>query len=191
MTKDSGSPKAGERGERSPVPRQAEEPVSAEVVEAQPVDELQQLRDEAAARLDDARRIKAEFENYKKRMLREQTTQIERASSGIVEQMLPVLDAFKLALIAGERARPENGSDYQSLVRGVELVYGELIDVMRKEGLEEIEAEGKPFDPSEHEAVMETGEFADGQPYVAEVMRTGYRLRGRVLRPAMVKVERR
>lgn len=150
-------------------------------------DELAKARADADARLDDARRLKAEFENYKKRVMRDQASMVERASGALVERLLPVLDSFRLALIAADRTK-----DYEALVRGVELVYGELRDVMHKEGLEEIESDGKPFDPEIHEAVMEAeGGTPGGEPYVADVLRTGYRLKGRVLRPTMVKVERR
>jgi molecular chaperone GrpE len=74
------------------------------------------------------------------------------------------------------------------VAKGVELVFAELVGALEKAGLERIDAIGKPFDPEEHEAVMQEG--GDGEPVVGDVMRTGYRLKGRVLRPAMVKVTR-
>ncbi|MHB8513104.1 MAG: nucleotide exchange factor GrpE [Actinomycetota bacterium] len=163
------------------------EVVQAEVVETEEPDELAQARAEAAARLDDARRIKAEFENYKKRVQRDLESLSRRGSESMIEKLLPVLDAFQLALIAADRTK-----DYDALVRGVELVYGEIRDVLHKEGLEEIESLGKPFDPEVHEAVMESEHgSADGDPHVSDVLRPGYRFKGRVLRPAMVKVERK
>jgi molecular chaperone GrpE len=150
-------------------------------------DELAKARREAAEHLDDLKRLKAEFENYRKRVLKEQTQLVERASQGLVEKIMPVLDNFELALIAADRSK-----DYESLVRGVELVYGELMDLLHREGLQKIEAMGKPFDPTQHEAVLEVGDGpAEGDPVVAEVVRNGYTLKGRVLRPAMVKVVRR
>lgn len=147
--------------------------------------ELDRLRDEAQTHLEDARRIKAEFENYKKRILREQTAVIERASGSMIERLLPVLDSFRLALVAADRTKND-----REFLRGVELVYGELLEVLKKEGLEEIDAEGKPFDPEVHEAVMQVSspEVPDG--HVAEVMRTGYTVKGRVIRPAMVSVSK-
>jgi molecular chaperone GrpE len=148
--------------------------------------ELERVRAEAASHLDDTRRLKAEFENYRKRVLREQTSLVEHASAALIERLLPVLDNFELALIAADRTK-----DYDALVRGVELVYGELLDVLHKEGLAKIEAEGTPFDPERHEAVMEAESPATGDPYVADVLRTGYTLKGRVVRPSMVKVTRR
>jgi len=128
-----------------------------------------------------AQRVQADFENYRKRVLREQTSVVERATEALVESLLPVLDSFELALTtlddAGEKVR-----------KGFELVYAELLGVLEKAGLERIDTDGKPFDPNVHEAVMQ--EEGDGDPVVAETMRTGYRLKGRVLRPAMVKVTR-
>ena len=157
---------------------------------AAPVDlegELPKARREAAEHLDDLKRLKAEFENYRKRVLREQTSLVERASAQLVERLLPVLDNFELALIAADRTK-----DYEALVRGVEIVFGELADLLHKEGLQKIEALGKPFDPTQHEAVLEVGDGpAEGEPVVAEVVRNGYTLKGKVVRPAMVKVVRR
>jgi len=157
---------------------------------AKPVDveaELAKARKEAGEHLDDLKRLKAEFENYRKRVLREQTAVVERASEQLVERLLPVLDNFELALIAADRTK-----DYEALVRGVELVFGELADLLHKEGLRKIDALGKPFDPNLHEAVLEVGDGpAEGDPIVAEVVRNGYTLKGKVVRPAMVKVVRR
>jgi molecular chaperone GrpE len=150
-------------------------------------DELAKARREAAEHLDDLKRLKAEFENYRKRVLREQTAVIERAAEQVLEKLLPVLDNFELALIAADRTK-----DYEALVRGVEIVFGELTELMHKEGLHKIDALGKPFDPTTHEAVLEVGEGpSEGEPVVAEVVRNGYTLKGKVIRPAMVKVVRR
>ena len=101
-----------------------------------------------------------------------------------MRRLLEVLDDFELALLhSGEDV------DQDRLLKGVELVYAKLLDALRAEGLERIEAEGKPFDPTMHEALMQTGE-GEGEPHVVEVFRPGYALRGRVLRPAGVRVER-
>jgi molecular chaperone GrpE len=172
----------------------SEEAPPSEEVEIQPArtevetvqQELDKAREEAAANLDDARRIKAEFENYRKRMLKEQTSLVEGASLALIEQLLPVLDDFELALLAADHAKDDN------FVRGVEMVYGSLLDVLRRQGLEKIDAAGKPFDPSQHEAMMEIpGGSPDGDPSVAEVVRSGYTLKGRVIRPARVTVIRK
>lgn len=147
--------------------------------------ELEEATGEAAAYLDDLRRLKAEFENYRKRVLKEQTTIVEFAARQMVEKLLPVLDNFELALLAADRSQ-----DYEKLVRGVEMVFGELLGLLHKEGLRKIEAQGKRFDPEQHEAVMEA-EGGEGEPVVVDVLRPGYLLKGRVVRPAMVKVARR
>jgi molecular chaperone GrpE len=130
-------------------------------------------------------RLAAEFDNYRKRVLKEQTRAVEMASQPLMHRLLEVVDEFELALMAAEQ-RP----DFDRFLHGVELVYAKLIDSLRAEGLEKIEAQGRPFDPSQHEALMQSGE-AEGEPVVADVLRPGYTLRGRVIRPAGVKVVRR
>lgn len=153
-----------------------------EVVEAAIVEEVSELdaaRAEAAQYLDDLLRLKAEFENFRKRIARDQAQVVERAAAGVVERLLPVLDNFDLALIAAGTTQ-----DYEAMMRGVELVYSELRDTLRKEGLQRMEALGQRFDPESHEAVMHDG---DGETVVDE-MRPGYLFGGRVMRPAMVKV---
>ena len=150
---------------------------------AEELDELAQTQAERDEYLDTLRRVQADFENYRKRVIREQTALVERATEGLVERLLPVLDSFELAL------RNLDADDVDDRVRkGVELVFAELLGVLEKTGLSRIEAEGKPFDPNEHEAVLQEG--GEGEPVVTEVMRTGYRFKGRLLRPAMVKVTR-
>ena len=149
-----------------------------------PPTELDEARRQAAEYLDHLQRLKAEFENYRKRVLKEQTRAVELASEGLMLKLLEVLDEFELALVAAEQ-KP----DLEKFAKGVEMVYAKLREILRSEGLERIEAEGKPFDPERHEALFQTGR--DGDPHVAEVLRPGYTLKGKVLRPAGVKVERR
>jgi molecular chaperone GrpE len=152
---------------------------------AAPSSELEEARKQAAEYLDHLQRLKAEFENYRKRVLKEQTRAVELASEGLMLKLLEVLDEFELALLAAEQ-KP----DLEKFAKGVEMVYAKLREILRSEGLERIEAEGKPFDPERHEALFQTG-GQDGDPHVAEVLRPGYTLKGKVLRPAGVKVERR
>jgi molecular chaperone GrpE len=143
-------------------------------------DELARVTAERDEYLAHLQRTQAEFDNYRKRQLRDQTVHLERANASLVEQLLPVLDSFELALGSG-------GTDVERLRKGVELVYGELLGALEKAGLERIEALGKPFDPEEHEAVMHV-EDDGGEPGVRDVVRSGYRFKGRVIRPTMVKV---
>ncbi len=142
---------------------------------------LQRERDDL---LDTTRRLQADFENYRKRVLREQTTLVERSTEGLLEQLLPVLDSFELAL-----GNLEAGEVDENVRKGIELVYAELSSVVERSGLERIECLDAPFDPNEHEAVMQ--DDGDGEPHVDGVLRTGWKLKGRVLRPAMVKVTRK
>jgi molecular chaperone GrpE len=162
----------------------SEEEAAASQLEAD-LARLTQVESERDEYLETLRRVQAEFENYRKRVIKEQTALVDRATSGLVEQLLPVLDSFELALKNVDSA---GSDDIESVRKGVELVYAELLGVLEKAGLSRIEAEGKPFDPNVHEAVMQ--EDGDGEPIVTDVLRTGYTLKGRVLRPAMVKVSR-
>jgi len=144
------------------------------------IDSLQRERDDL---LDTTRRLQADFENYRKRVLREQTALVERATENLLEQLLPVLDNFELAMTNLER------SDVDEQVRkGIELVFSEFVNVLERAGLQRIDALDAPFDPNEHEAVLQ--DDGEGEPHVGAVLRTGWKLSGRVLRPAMVKVTR-
>jgi molecular chaperone GrpE len=145
--------------------------------------DLEAARAEAESYLDDLRRLQADFDNYRKRTLREQTARAASASQALVTRLLPVLDNFELAVSAAEQSR-----DFDRMLKGVEMVFGELREVLQGEGLVKIEAEGKPFDPERHEAVVAV-EQEDAEPgMVVDIVRAGYELRGKVLRPAMVRV---
>jgi molecular chaperone GrpE len=150
---------------------------------AQLIADIESLQRERDDLLDTTKRLQADFENYRKRVLREQTDLVERASEGMVEQLLPVLDSFELAL-----ANLEGDGDIERVRKGIELVYAEFLGVLERAGLEPIAAHGAPFDPNEHEAVLQ--DDGDGEPHVGDVLRAGWKLKGRVLRPAMVKVVR-
>ena len=145
--------------------------------------DLDKARAEAESYLDDLRRLQADFDNYRKRTLREQTARAASASQALVARLLPVLDNFELAVSSAERSR-----DFDRMLKGVEMVFGELREVLEGEGLVRIEAEGKPFDPERHEAVIAVEEEGTEPGTVVDIVRTGYELRGKVLRPAMVKV---
>jgi len=166
----------------APGPQPNADPGAAEAAQFESdLDALQRERDDL---LDTTRRVQADFENYRKRVVREQTALVERSTEALLEQLLPVLDSFELAV------RNLEGSEVDEKVRkGIELVYAELTGVMERSGLERIEARGARFDPNEHEAVLQ--DDGDGEPRVEDVLRAGWKLKGRVLRPAMVKVTRK
>jgi molecular chaperone GrpE len=183
---------AGEAEEQVVTERADEEPEAA-APEEPPAEEsdpaaiaaadLAAARADAESYLDDLRRLQADFDNYRKRTLREQTARTASASQALVARLLPVLDNFELAVSHAEQSR-----DFDRMLKGVEMVFGELREVLQGEGLVKIEAEGKPFDPERHEAVVAVEQEGAEPGTVVDVVRTGYELRGKVLRPAMVKV---
>ena len=135
------------------------------------LDDVLKERDEFK---DIALRVQADFENYRKRAASQMGDELDRALGKLVEQLLPVLDACEAAVAHG--------------VEGVEQVWSSLIGALQKQGLEALDLAGQPFDPALADAVMH--EEGDGsEPVVLEVLRTGYRWKGRVLRAAMVKVK--
>ena len=126
---------------------------------------------------DIALRLQADFENYKKRVATTQSDEVDRATGKVVEALLPVLDACEAAFSHG--------------VEGVEPIWSALIGALQKQGLEALDLQGKVFDPECAEAVMHEPADGDsnGETVVVDVLRTGYRWKGRVLRAAMVKVK--
>ena len=159
----------------------AEEEVSADDFELEQVEhEIEADIASIAAQRDEylalAQRLQAEFENYKKQTVRRNTEVVEQASAQLAEKLLPVLDAFDNAIIHG--------------IDGIGPLYKVMLDVLEKEGLDVIDTDGVAFDPNLHEAVMhEEGDADQREPLVADTMRTGYTWKGKVLRPAMVKVK--
>jgi molecular chaperone GrpE len=145
--------------------------------------DLEAARAETAQYLDHLQRLQAEFDNYRNRVKRELAEARERGAEPVVRRLLEVLDDFELALMHATE-KP----DLDRFLHGVELVYAKLLDSLKSEGLERMKAEGTPFDPLYHEALIQTGE-GDGEPVVVDVLRPGYTLKGRVLRPAGVRVE--
>ncbi len=163
---------AGEEGEDGDGNRDAADEVLQAAADALEVD-LELLLAEREQYLDAYRRAQADFENYRKQAQKRQDDAVVRSLGSFVEGLLPVLDSCDAALAHGASE--------------VEPVLSALYGALAKEGLERIDPKGSAFDPAEAEAVVhEPGE--GGEQVVAEVLRPGYRWRGRVLRPAMVKV---
>ncbi|MDQ6722284.1 MAG: nucleotide exchange factor GrpE [Candidatus Dormibacteraeota bacterium] len=129
-------------------------------------------------------RLAADFDNYKKRSRQEQLETIQHASADLIARLLPGLDDLHKAL----DHTPE-GID-EAWVKGVELSVRKLEEALRAHGLEAIEAVGKPFDPNVHEAIGHEESADHPEDTVVEVLRSGYRVRDRVVRPALVKVAR-
>src|ERR671910_819039 len=144
------------------------------------LDETEALRTENEELIDTLQRLQAEFENYRKRAQRDQESLVARAHERLVKELLPVLDDLERALVAAEQ------HEEATLEEGVRLVHRALADALQREGLAEIETNGK-FDPHVHEALLtQPSEAEEGS--VIEVLQRGYKLGDRVLRPARVVV---
>jgi len=126
-----------------------------------------------------AQRIQADFENYRKRAAREAAAAGERARSGLVRELLPIVDNLERALASAEEGE-------QHLAQGVRLVHSELIAVLERNGIQQFDPVGEKFDPAEHEALSMRDEGDSG--LVLDVVEKGYRSNGSVLRPARVVV---
>lgn len=145
--------------------------------------EIENLKKEVKENEDKYLRLYAEFENYKRRIQKENQTMKEYQAQGVLNDILPTIDNI-------ERALQIEGQDEQfvSLKKGVQMVYDSLLKALNDNGLERIEAEGQQFDPNFHQAVMqdENSEYESGQ--ITQELQSGYKLKERVLRPSMVKV---
>lgn len=142
--------------------------------------ELQKLKAERDSLLDRLARAQAEFENARRRAAKEQQDFREYAAADAIKALLPVIDSFERAL----QAKSDLG-DFRS---GVELIYKQLQDALAKLGVQPVPAKGEPFNPHVHEAIemVETSDAPDHQ--VIEELQRGYKMKDRLLRPAMVKV---
>ncbi|MBN1288053.1 MAG: nucleotide exchange factor GrpE [Actinobacteria bacterium] len=132
--------------------------------------------------LDSLLRLKADFENYRKRMIKEQTRILETAEADLIRKLLPVIDNLERAL---DHA---GGKSEGGLYEGVEMVLSQMLEILGREGLEEIDPEGEPFDPEHHEAMMVVETDSCPEDQVVEVVQKGYRFGNMLIRPAMVKV---
>jgi molecular chaperone GrpE len=144
-------------------------------------DPLARAEHERDEYLDLARRSQADFENYRKRAAREAAAAGERAKSGLVRELLPIVDNLERAL-----ASAEDGE--QHLAEGVRLVHSELIAVLERNGVKQFDPAGDRFDPAEHEALSMRAEDGAEPGVVLDVVEKGYRANGSVLRPARVVV---
>jgi len=157
-------------------------------VNSQQFEELKERAAKAEEHWDRLLRTTADFENFKKRAGREKQEAIKYANESLLQKLVPVLDNFDMALSAAQVGQSEAA---QSLQTGINMIYQQLRNTLLEAGLEEIDAEGKIFDPNLHEAVSqrETAEVPEGQ--VVQQMRKGYKLRDRLLRPASVVVSKK
>ena len=168
---------AAEGGEES-----ASAPIEAQPGAGSATSETEQLKAERDALLDRLARLQAEFDNARKRAVREQQDFREFAAADVIKNILPTLDSFERALKADA-----DSTDFRS---GIELIYRQFQDALQKIGVQPIVAMGQPFDPRVHEAVemVDTTEVPDH--HVLDELQRGYKYKERLLRPAMVRVAR-
>ncbi|MDI3298314.1 MAG: nucleotide exchange factor GrpE [Bacillota bacterium] len=143
--------------------------------------ELEQARAQAAEYLETAQRLKADFDNYRRRMFQEQARWKADGVAEAVLELLPVADNLERALAAG-------GSAAEALRQGVELTLRQLREALARLGVEAVESVGRPFDPAVHEAVQRVEGSGRPEGEVVQEVRKGYRMRDRLLRPALVAV---
>jgi len=149
-------------------------------------EELRSTDKEAGEYLDYLKRLKAEFENYKRRSQKERERIVSWSKEDLIKQFLPVLDDLERAVDSSQQSK-----NLASLVEGMRMILAKLRGVLQRQGLQEIKAKGEEFNPHLHEALMsvDLAEYPDN--LVVEEMRKGYKLNDKILRPAMVKVNKR
>ncbi|MGD8814955.1 MAG: nucleotide exchange factor GrpE [Anaerolineales bacterium] len=173
----------GEEDATGQDPEVAEAPQEAATDEDHLRTELDEARAEAQEYLDGWQRARAEFANYKKRVERANQDSYKRVTGDVLSRYLSILDDMELAL----KDRPREG-DAAAWAEGIEMIYHKLLGMLEAEGVERIQAQGEVFDPSLHEALSheESSEYENGQ--IIEVIRQGYKLGERILRPSLVRV---
>ena len=129
---------------------------------------------------DGLKRNMAEFDNYKKRMSKEKETLYSSTLSDVISELLPVIDNF-------EKAKDAECSD-ETYKTGISMIYTQLIEMLKKQGVEKIPDLGTTFDPEVHEAVMSVEDDTKGEKEIVEVFRTGYKMKDKVVRHSLVKV---
>jgi molecular chaperone GrpE len=171
-------------GEENDASAQADTTAGSKVTPAEDLEtQLERVRSERAAYLDRAARIQAEFENYRKRSEKQQQEFKEYALAGAMTTLLPILDSLDRAL----NTKAASLEDFHS---GIELIDKQFHDALAKLGVQPVPAEGEPFDPNVHQAIqmVDTEEVEDN--HVLDELQRGYKLKDRLLRPAMVRVAR-
>lgn len=165
-----------------------EEPVVEDIQEKQKekdeqtayIEQLQKEKDDYKSRM---LRIQADYDNFRRRTKDEKATEAKFKAQSLAERLLPALDNFERALNVDVE-----GSEAQSLLEGMDMVYRQVKEAFESENIREISAEGQPFDPQFHQAVSQADDENAASNTVVEVMQKGYMLNDRVIRPAMVKV---
>jgi len=162
-------------------------PVLESPESAEATNRIEDLSAELVETKDRLIRLHADFENFRRRALREREEAIRYGSQNLFKDLLTTVDNLDRAI---EHARKGGGGDLENLLQGVELVQKGLLGLMARHGVTEIEALGKPFDPAQHEAMAQAPDASVAPNTILEVLQKGYKLRDRLLRPARVIVAR-
>lgn len=167
-----------------------EETMAEAAEEAAEAGETERSAQQLTAELEDLNRkflrVAADFDNYKRRTTLEREDLQRYSNAKLVGELLPVIDNFQLAL-----KNASDSAEVQSFLKGVEMIYTQLMGILENEGLKKIEAVGEPFDPNRHEAIMQVPDEEAPEDTVVEELRSGYEFKDKVLRPSMVKVSTR
>ncbi len=158
---------------------QSEEQAEAVVSQAA----FQSLEKDYEALKEKMLRLSAEYDNFRKRTQREKAADLKYKAQDLATDLVPVVDTFDRAL----QSKPDEKS-IDSFYEGMEMVYRQLMQALNEAGVEEVETEGETFDPNFHQAVMQVEDDQYESQAIVETLQKGYRLKDRVLRPAMVKV---
>ena len=175
--RDDAPPQGGDGVEEAPAPAAHDDPAADE--------ELDRLRKELATANDRLVRHQADYENFRKRMMRERQEQQQYGGQNLVKDLVSVVDNLDRAV---DHAQQSEGGDLKSLLQGVELVQREFLAVLAKHNIHEIEADGKPFDPNVHEAMAQAPSASVPPNTVVSVFQKGYQLHDRLIRPARLVV---
>ncbi|QAY66332.1 nucleotide exchange factor GrpE [Paenibacillus protaetiae] len=171
---------ATEAVESADAAEQAAEEPNETVQEDSRLAELEKLAEENQQRY---LRAQADFDNYRRRTMKEREELSAYASMKLITQLLPIVDNFERATAAAAQ-----GGDYESFTKGVDMIFRQLAQTLEQEGLKPIQSVGEPFNPEFHQAIMQVESEEHEEGVVVEEVQKGYMLKDRVLRPAMVKV---
>jgi molecular chaperone GrpE len=176
---------SGAPGGAAQPPGASSDVLPEEPLELDSPDEIEELRSQFSETKDRLLRLRADFDNFRRRAAREHQDALQFGPQNLVKDLLSVVDNLDRAI---DHARQSEGGDLQSFLQGVELVARELIAVLGKHHVSEIEALGKPFNPALHEAMAQVSDVAAEPNTVVEVLEKGYQIRDRLVRPTRVVV---
>ena len=156
--------------------------IKANIEKVKKPQKKEETKDQKIAELTDSlQRMQAEFENYKKRCEKENLDFRKYSDAQVIDKLLPILDSFELAL-----GHTNNNEEF---IKGIELIYGQLYDMMEKDGLKKIECQGHKFDPYKHEVLLtEKTDKEDDDDKIIEELQKGYMFKDKILRYSKVKV---